>query len=160
MGHSKDLHIADAEALAIAAEEQDIPFVEEAHSMSKQLTYVPASQPGPHYIESGKRPDCLACLAQYKGSVMAAQYYSTTDNFRDVAGTIITPDCWWHLPQPVPATELEWFEKTIFDAEESPYFWAGGNCMLYINGSASKFYATSAQAVTAAHDHWVAAGRP
>jgi len=136
------------------------------------ITYVPASQPGPHYLESGRRPAYsgyilpLVNVQLVSGVVCALSYVPTTDTFvqgheQNFPFNVL---CWWHLPAAVATTEREWFDEVgpskgyVMDTQTKP-----GQYRFITNEIRPQFGSwceTLDDAVTDAYNHWVAAGRP
>jgi len=146
--------------------------------MNSNLTYVGPESQGPHYLESGKRPERNSghICVQHDGRVVPSAYNRNSDAFAIVNhGTdeepkseviFIRPVCWWHLPAAAPMTEREWFHEQ-FKCDEDGYFkYKGYSTKLNRDFDLRHNYTVLGRfdrlrdATGAAYDHWVAAGRP
>ena len=135
------------------------------------IIYVPASQPGPHYVEGGLRPEipigdyCVYVTVQEGANVLPVLYMPNEDRFATIsADRTILPVCWWHLPAAVPMTEREWFDEVgpskgyVMDTQTKP-----GQYRFMTNERRPQFglwCETLDDAVTDAYNHWVLNGRP
>ena len=151
-----------------------------------ELTYVGPDSMGPHYFESGKRPDpaiqnpAKVIMQLANGSVVFGGY-SSPGNFAGKpygeefwvipvidSSEIVTPVCWWHLPAAAPMTEREWWMAQDWETDHE---WQTESFRGYIyepDGALrhkSDFgwigdFNELEEAKSAAYNHWVAAGRP
>lgn len=150
---------------------------------------IPFADKGPHYVESGARPEMLDIADAVEinvqlenGDIRVAVYLKHRDQFAinpigDIALNPAKVICWWHLPDPAPATEREWFEAQF--KPESPEILIAalkgkGYLIVFLPAddiSAKDLYIvgkddykaqfdTQEAAIEAAYTHWVAAGRP
>jgi len=142
---------------------------------TKQITYVPASQPGPHYIESGMRPripehQYSVIVAIQEGiTVSAAIYRPEQDQFVSIyTDRTYRPVCWWPLPAAVANTEREWFDEVGPQKGYEIAFRVSGGvtepteheyqfCFADQKGA---WLSNADEAIDQAYHHWVAAGRP
>ena len=90
--------------------------------MKTQIRYIPLADKGPHYVETGARPESpdgppLVICQLLGGGIFPLRYDGSKDSFYSPQN----PEwkygvtCWWHLPERVPATEREWFDKNAPD---------------------------------------------
>lgn len=146
--------------------------------METTIKYIPFADKGPHYVETGARPEYrgatmpLVNVQLLSGAVCSLHYKFSDDTFveghdQSVAYSVI---CWWHLPDAVPNLEREWFDAAgpskgyTTDRWRVEQEWQYRAEFMRPDDACPVWYGefreTLDEAVADAYNHWVSAGRP